>query len=298
MRSPTLGAVSAIIARTATTASGKFWKRPEVIWMHFSREICDLTLGMCSSPESANYFNVGPNRSKKGCGVMPYNKTIVCLANSYKPPNGRCIAGREVIANGYGGWIRPVSDRETAEVSLSEYRYENNQSPQVLHIIEIPLLRPQPVHHQTENHVIDATRRWTKKGQLAWIMLETLRDRPASLWINSDSTTTGTFDRISQAEAATVHDSLVLVKPEDFAVEVGRNYWTGRNSFRGTFRYNGTYHNLSITDPVVRDVFGKKEQGHYPLNDVYLCISLTEPFEHDDKCHKLVAAVICQQTLG
>ena len=69
------------------------------------------------------------------------------------------------------------------------------------------IMRAQPVHHQTENHVIDATRRWAKKGQLPWNTLEVLRDRPASLWINSDSTNTGTYDRISQAEATTVHDS-------------------------------------------------------------------------------------------
>jgi hypothetical protein len=228
---------------------------------------------------------------------MPYNKTIVCLANSYKPPSGRCIAGREVLANGYGGWIRPVSDRETAEVSFSEYRYENNQSPQLLDVIEIPFLRAQPAHHQTENHLIDATGRWAKKGQFPWNKLEAIRDRPASLWINSDSTSAGTYDRISQAEASTVHDSLVLVRPEDFSVEVGRNYWTGRKSFRGAFRYNGTHHNLSVTDPVVRDAFGTKEEGHYPLTDVYLCISLTEPYEHDDKCHKLIAAVISHQSL-
>jgi hypothetical protein len=51
---------------------------------------------------------------------VPYKKTIVCLANSIKD-NGRCIAGREVLANRYGGWIRPVSDRATAELSLAEY---------------------------------------------------------------------------------------------------------------------------------------------------------------------------------
>lgn len=80
---------------------------------------------------------------------------------------------------------------------------------------------------------------------------------------------------------------LVLIRPESFSVEVGRNYWTGRKSFRGAFMYNGTYYNLSVTDPVARDAFGPKEEGQYPLNDVYLCVSLTEPFEHDDKCHKL-----------
>ncbi len=228
---------------------------------------------------------------------MPYSKTIVCLANSYKPPSGRCIAGREMLAEGFGGWIRPVSDRETAEVSFAEYRYHNNQSPQLLDIVEIPFLKPQPIHHQTENHIIDARDRWEKKGELPWNRLAEMQDRPASLWINSDSTTAGLYDRISQAEAATAHNSLVLISPKNFSVEVGKNYWTGRKTFRGAFVYNRKHHNLSVTDPVVRDVFGLKDEGLYPLSNAYLCVSLTEPYEHDDKCHKLVAAVISQELL-
>jgi hypothetical protein len=105
---------------------------------------------------------------------MAYVKTIVCLANSYKPPSGRCVAGREILPDAYGGWIRPVSARETAEVSFAEYSYENRQTPQLLDIIEVPLLRPEPRHHQTENHVISGGR-WVKKGQLPWSELENSR---------------------------------------------------------------------------------------------------------------------------
>ena len=163
---------------------------------------------------------------------MSYVKTIVCLANSYKAPKGRCVAGREILSNAYGGWIRPVSARETGELSFAEYRYENRESPQLLDIIEILLLKREPRHHQTENHVI-ATGRWVKKGELPWSVLETIRDEPRALWINSDSTSAGQYDRISQEEAATVHDSLLLIRPENFSVEVGRNYWTGKKSFEG-----------------------------------------------------------------
>jgi hypothetical protein len=96
---------------------------------------------------------------------VSYVKTIVCLANSYKT-RGRCIAGREVLAkNKYGGWIRPVSARVKAEVSLSECRYQNNGIPKVLDIIDVPLSIPAPDNHQTENHILDPKSWWVKRGE-------------------------------------------------------------------------------------------------------------------------------------
>jgi len=148
---------------------------------------------------------------------MSYVKTIVCLANSYNPPNGRCIAGGKYFQKA-GDWIRPVSARPTAEVSFSEYRYENNASPKLLDIVDVPLLDAEPRHHQVENHVIDSGQRWVKRDELPFEALEELCD-PASLWINSDSTNAGCYDYISQAEAATVHDSLLLIKPREFLIE-------------------------------------------------------------------------------
>ncbi len=161
---------------------------------------------------------------------MAYVKRIVCLANSYKPPNGRCIAGKEVLADGYGGWIRPVSGRPTAEVLFSEYKYEDNTSPKLLDVVDVPFLNADPRHHQVENHIIGPAR-WVKRGELPWDELERLRDRPTSLWINSGHTNAGNYDCISHEEAATVHDSLLLIRLDNLVVEVGRNHWTGKKSY-------------------------------------------------------------------
>lgn len=75
---------------------------------------------------------------------MPYAKTIVCLANSRKPPSGRCIAGREIIQGGYGEWVRPVSARPTREISEEERRYENGAQPKVLDVITIQMAEASP----------------------------------------------------------------------------------------------------------------------------------------------------------
>ena len=233
-----------------------------------------------------------------GFGVMAYIKTIVCLANSFKI-GGSCIAGREVLGDGkYGGWIRPVSERPTAEVWDSEIRYANNATPKLLDIIEVPLLTAAPHNHQTENHVIAKTP-WTKVGELPWDELNRLHEEPTSLWINSGHTSAGVFNCIGEAEANTLHDSLVLIKLKDFVVEVGSKAWGGRTTkaYRGNFNYH-TFYSLSITDPVAIKAFATKDEGEYQLEDVYLCLSLTEPWEKDNnRCHKLVASVFSNPPL-
>jgi hypothetical protein len=54
-----------------------------------------------------------------------YTKTIVCLANSRKPPSGRCIAGREVTQTGFGNWIR-AHLREKLRVKVEIQKISTN----------------------------------------------------------------------------------------------------------------------------------------------------------------------------
>lgn len=168
--------------------------------------------------------------------------------------------------------------------------------PKLLDIIDVPLLNPDPRNHQTENHLIagDASRSWQKVDELPWAALEQLRNSPISLWINSDHTARGVFDCIHPTEAATLSNSLTLIKVKDFNVKVSFKVWEGRTTktYRGNFNHNGIYYSLSLTDPVATHAFSEKVEGAYPLNDVYLCVSLTEPYERDGRCHKLVAAII------
>jgi hypothetical protein len=127
---------------------------------------------------------------------MSYVKRIICLANAYKN-GGTCVAGIEIEAAEIGRenrkWIGPVSARPTTELRRSECQYENYQTPKVLDILDVPLLRPVPQFHQTENHLIDAARQWVKVGEFPRNQLDQLCDQPRGLWTNGRSTTVGTL---------------------------------------------------------------------------------------------------------
>jgi hypothetical protein len=151
--------------------------------------------------------------------------------------------------------------------------------------------------HQTENHLIDPRVYWSKVSVLAWKTLSTIQDKPTTLWANVDHTSLGVFDCMSSEIASALGSSLLLIHVDDFSIEVETNHFSGKLAFRGTFTYKGTHHNFSVTDPRARDVFGPQGVGIYPIGEAYLCVSLTEPFEKDGRCHKLVAGILTKSTL-
>ena len=104
---------------------------------------------------------------------MQTMKRIVCLANSRKL-YGRCIAGREWCGPRAGRWIRPVSERAGQEVSEYERQYEDGSDPQVLDIVDVPVLEARPTGWQTENWLLDPEYYWEKAGRLSWFDLPAL----------------------------------------------------------------------------------------------------------------------------
>ena len=52
-----------------------------------------------------------------------------------------------------------------------------------------------------------------------------------------------------------------------------------------------------VTDLIAEKAFLGDNDGVYPVLDAYLCISLTEPFDGDGKCHKLVATIFTEEPL-
>jgi hypothetical protein len=170
-----------------------------------------------------------------------YVKRIVCLANSRKH-SGRCIAGKEVLDGAYGGWIRPVSARPSAELSEEERRYSDGDDPQVLDIVGIPMLAPAPLLHQTENHMIDADYYWTKISRLPWTGLRQLVDEPETLWSNADSSYYGRNDRVTIDVAGRTTNSLVLIRPQALSIvvrEEGAAFGNPRRRVRADVKYRG-----------------------------------------------------------
>lgn len=223
---------------------------------------------------------------------MAITKHIVCLANSRKL-QGRCIAGRELVAGRPGSWIRPVSDRPHEEVSEYERQYEDGSDPGVLDIIDVPLREPRPKGYQQENWFLDSDEYWVKAGRLPWGDLEKLADTSGTLWLNGHHTSNGSNDVIPLDKAATVASSLKLVPVDSMQLSVfkpGEAFGNPKRRVQARFRFDGHGYALWVTDPIIERAYLSGQDGAYQLGESYLTISLGEPF--NNRCYKLVAAVI------
>jgi hypothetical protein len=230
---------------------------------------------------------------------MLYTKTIVCLANSRKPPSGRCVAGREVSLGGFGGWVRAVSARDTHEVSFNERRYPDGKDPRVLDVIAIDMLGPKPHAHQQENHLINTTRRWLKRGTMAWQRLQPAVEDPAGpLWVNGHSSNHGQNDRVPESSLAGLSRSLYLIRPERLTLVVGQERCDMVPRRRVRARFNLCQHSycVAVTDPSIEFEYLCKDDGETALDEAFLCISLSEPFH--GYAYKLAATVITPNGAG
>ncbi len=218
-------------------------------------------------------------------------KQIVCLANSKKRSN-RCVAGKEVLGTQIGGWIRPVSKHTpTGELPLEEISFEDDDVPQILDIVTVPLLEPAPHIYQTENYYVDPEYYWMKDDVYPTVELARLCDMPTTLWQNGYHSNNGYNDRIPLGKTDLhVSSSLFLIKPDKLRFRIADEY--NRRRVRADFMYGQRRYRLMVTDPEAEELLLERDNGEYPddCSDRYLCISLGEPF--NDFCYKLVAGVV------
>jgi hypothetical protein len=224
--------------------------------------------------------------------AAPLVKRIVCLANSRKM-SGRCVAGRELVNGVPGGWVRPVSDRPHEEVSLEEQRYENGGMPQLLDIIDIPLVAARPGAHQPENWLLSPDFYWVKQGRLDAGSLQSLLDPPAPLWAGGIDTRKGRNDEIPVAWLPGLGGSLRFIWVQSLQVEVlrpGADFGNPKRRVQAQFSYSRVEYRLWVTDPQAEERYLALPDGVHRAGPSYLTVSVGEPF--GDSCYKLVAAVI------
>ena len=217
---------------------------------------------------------------------------ILCLANSRKL-NGRCVAGRKFDGHNAGVWIRPVSDRESGEVSEYERQYEDGTDPQVLDIIDVPLLRPGPAGYQSENWLLDQRYYWEKTGELSPSDLHRIVEPVEPLWIDGHSTYSGSNDKVPVALLAEIETSLRLIQVDALTLAVsapGEAFGNAKRRVQGRFAHAGQQYSLWVTDPRYEKAYLAQSDGDYELGSCCLTISLAERYQ--DACHKLIAAII------
>lgn len=224
---------------------------------------------------------------------MEITKRIVCLANSRKL-SGRCVAGRELIGGRPRAWIRPVSDRPNEAVSKDERQYADGSDPQLLDIIDVPLLEARPKDHQQENWLLDSQKYWTKVGHYSRSDLDRLAVPSGILWRNESSTRSGHNDRIPLNMAADETSSLKLIRVDGLQLKVfspSEAFGNNKRRVQARFQFSDVDYALWVTDPDIESEYLAREDGDYSLLRSYLTISLGEPSD-DGYCYKLVAAVI------
>lgn len=222
---------------------------------------------------------------------MP-TKRIVCLANSRKL-HGRCVAGPEVGSHP-PSWIRPVSARPSQEVSEYERQYADGRDPQLLDVIDIPLVEHQPHNYQQENWLLDWLEYWSKVDIYPWRDLQLFSQPAGTLWLNNYHTTSGRNDRIPLIDANGQSDSLRLIQVDHLRLRVfapGEAFGNSKRRVQAGFEFAGVDYALWVTDPTVERRYLRQDDGSYEITEkCYLTISLGEPW--NDWCYKLVAAVL------
>jgi hypothetical protein len=230
-----------------------------------------------------------------------YDRTIMCLANSRKPPSGRCIAGKSFDNGKSTDWIRPISARSSHEVSEEERRYESGDKAHLLDIIEVPLLQASPTGHQIENHVLDDKYYWEKKGVATWQQILAAEDAyDASFWRSAQSTFHGSNDKVAAADTGQIGTSLKLVIVPKLSLlvrsESGYEGNPARRRVRAQFAVKNRHFLLCVTDPEIEETYLQKGNGTYELGQAALCVSLAEVW--NGFAFRVVASIITPERCG
>lgn len=202
------------------------------------------------------------------------------------------MAGKELrLDGGPSGWIRPVSNREDQGVSEYERQYEGGHEPDVLDVIDVPVLNAQPDDYQTENWLLNPDVYWEKVGRVSPGELGQFTDPASPLWIDGYHTTNGRNNRVPFSLAkSSLQDSLRLIKVGPLDLDVSWGRVRGTKQVDGIFTHLGIDYRLRVTDPTVQEYYRQRQNRTYELDERYLTVSLGGDFQ--GYAYKLIAAII------
>lgn len=218
---------------------------------------------------------------------------LLVLASSRKH-GGRCVAGWDLTNE---RWLRPVSPRDDGTLELGHCAVDGDW-PEVFDVVRLEIGAHRPSPYQPENYLI-AGRPWQRlRREAPEDVVETLDDllEPGHWLLRSG-------DRRVQAAALRANpavSSLVVVEPSSLSWRVETAPW-GERQRKADFRLDdGGWYDWPVTDIAVYEELRQLEDGGYPRDQVgigddsgvFLTISLGEPYEGNDACYKLVAAVL------
>lgn len=211
------------------------------------------------------------------------------------------MAGKELINGQPAGWIRPVSGRESEELLERECQYEDGSKPQLLDIMNVPLLEPKlkPKSPQRENWLLGPISYWEKDGCVHRRDLAPLVDCEEPLWLNGDNTYSGLNNRIPLSSAGNLDSSLRLIQVDKLTLIVlmpWKAFGNYRRRVHGQFWYGGDEYHLRVTDPKYENIYLNKKDGKYGIGSSFLTVSLGGPYRR--YYYKLIAAIIpCDGTV-
>ena len=224
-------------------------------------------------------------------------KQILCLANSRKY-GGRCVVGKEVLPDGTLAWVRPVGSSATGEVMPDEMCFEDESLPQLLDVIEVPLLEPNPLSYQPENW-LTAPEPWTRLRVADKENIERWLDVETQLWENGHQSLRGTNDRLPYDPKRTLTCSARFISVPVLEISITKHKNdVGQISrqLRGSFVYAGDLYDLRITDMDFEEEYSARAVGKYWHAKCYLTVTVGEPFQAkpDEPAfnYKLIAAII------
>lgn len=211
-----------------------------------------------------------------------YETKILCLANSRKPPSGRCIAGKVLVDGKIGEWLRPVSDRHS-HGRLPKRNGATKAARRHSFSISYPCrwTGPAPVVTRSKTTSLMRNTIGRKKASRRGLrskrpLIPTIRHSGRT----RQSTYHGCNDKVAEADVSQTGSSLklILVPALELHVRLEDGYGgsQGRRRVRAQFNLNGIYYLLSVTDPEVEETCLTSGEGCYVLGEAALCISLAE----------------------